>query len=79
VGKELAVANPLARTIADAVSSLGLRVYFDAGKTHPKDWANSGRVKAELRDEEGNLKRSHIRNSTSLFAVLCCVCKGRSC
>jgi signal recognition particle subunit SRP19 len=63
VGKELAVENPLARTIADAVAHVGLRVYFDAAKTHPKDWANSGRVKAELKDEDGNLRRSNINNS----------------
>lgn len=70
VGKELAVQNPLARTIADAVAHLGLRVYFDAGKTHPKDWANSGRVKAELKDESGDLKRSNVNNSKLALASL---------
>ena len=63
VGKELAVENPLARTIADAGAHLGLRVFIDVGKTHPKDWANSGRVKVELRGEDGELKRTGIKNS----------------
>jgi signal recognition particle subunit SRP19 len=63
VGKELAVQNPLARTMADAAAHVGLRVFIDVGKTHPKDWANSGRVKVELRGEDGELKRSGVKNS----------------
>jgi signal recognition particle subunit SRP19 len=70
VGRELAVENPLARTIADAVAQIGLRVYFDPGKTHPKDWANSGRVKVELRDEAGDLMRSNVKNSTFMMLIL---------
>lgn len=63
VGKQLAVLNPLARTMADAAAHVGLRVFIDVGKTHPKDWANSGRVKVELRGEDGELKRSGVKNS----------------
>lgn len=53
VTNDLAVSNPLARTVADAIASLGLRCVFDPGKTHPKDWANPGRVKVETRNAEG--------------------------
>lgn len=53
VTNALAVENPLARTIADAVASLGLRCVFDPGKTHPRDWANPGRVKVETRSADG--------------------------
>jgi signal recognition particle subunit SRP19 len=53
VTNELAVSNPLARTIADAIASLGLRCVFDPGKTHPQDWANPGRVKVETRNADG--------------------------
>ncbi|KIW05036.1 uncharacterized protein PV09_04192 [Verruconis gallopava] len=70
VGSQLAVKNPLARTIADAVAQAGLRVYFDAGKTHPKDWSNPGRVKAELRDQDGNLKRPNIKNKHHLYILV---------
>ena len=67
VGKELAVLNPLARTMADACANVGLRVFIDVGKTHPKDWANCGRVKVEMRDEEGRLKSPGVKNSAYLF------------
>jgi signal recognition particle subunit SRP19 len=67
VGKELAVANPLARTIADAVAQQGLNVVFEPGKTHPKDWANPGRMRVELKGEDGKLKRAHVKNSTPSF------------
>jgi signal recognition particle subunit SRP19 len=64
VGKELAVQNPLARTIADGCAQLGLRCVFEAAKMHPKDWANVGRVKVEFRDEAtGRPMRPHIKNS----------------
>ncbi|KAL8647888.1 MAG: hypothetical protein Q9226_006239 [Calogaya cf. arnoldii] len=43
VGKEQAVENPLARTIADAVAALGLQTVFEPGKMHPRDWGNPGR------------------------------------
>jgi signal recognition particle subunit SRP19 len=63
VGKEQAVENPLARQIAAAVAEQGLNVVFEPGKIHPKDWANPGRVKVELKSEDGKLKRPHIKNS----------------
>jgi signal recognition particle subunit SRP19 len=63
VGKEQAVENPLARTIAAAVAEQGLNVVFEPGKIHPKDWANPGRVKIELKSEDGKLRRAHVKNS----------------
>jgi signal recognition particle subunit SRP19 len=51
VDKSRAVKNPLAREIADACGSLGLRTMFEPGKTHPKDWANPGRVRVLLKLE----------------------------
>ena len=45
VGKDIAVPNPLARTIVDACASLSYDVVFEPGKMHPKDWANVGRVR----------------------------------
>ena len=63
VGSELAVENPLARDIVDAVQMLGLNVGFEPEKLHPKDWANPGRVRVLLKNEEGNLVNPRIKNS----------------
>ena len=62
VGKELAVQNPLARTIVDAVQMLGYKVAFEPGKMHPKDWANPGRVRV-LHKEDGKLRNPRVKNS----------------
>lgn len=65
VGSELAVENPLARDILDAVQMLGLRVGFEPEKLHPKDWANPGRVRVMLKDEDGNPVNPKVKNSMS--------------
>lgn len=76
VGKEQAVANPLAREIVDAVQQLGLNVVFEPGKTHPKDWSNPGRVRILLK-EDGKQVARNVKNSKtrlpflSLKNVLC--------
>ena len=66
VGKELAVENPLAREIVDAVQPLGLNVVFEPGKMHPKNWANPGRVRILVK-EDGKLKTSRVKNSTLVY------------
>jgi len=63
VGAELAVENPLARDIVDAVQLLGLKAGLEPEKLHPKDWANPGRVRVLLKDENGKLMNSRIKNS----------------
>lgn len=63
VGSELAVENPLARDIVDAVQMLGLKAGLEPEKLHPKDWANPGRVRVQLKDENGQLLNSKIKNS----------------
>lgn len=40
-----AVQWPVSVDIANAASRLGWRVSHEQGKTHPRDWANPGRVK----------------------------------
>ncbi|CCC13660.1 unnamed protein product [Sordaria macrospora k-hell] len=65
VSKELAVANPLATEIVNACAQLRLSVVLEAGKLHPKDWANPGRVKVNLKEfirlhgENGKVKNKH--------------------
>jgi signal recognition particle subunit SEC65 len=66
VGAELAVENPLARDIVDAVQMLGLNAGLEPEKLHPKDWANPGRVRVQLKNENGQLVNSKIKNSTWL-------------
>ena len=66
VGSELAVENPLARDIMDAVQMLGLQAGLEADKLHPKDWANPGRVRVHLKSEDGRLVNPKIKNSECL-------------
>ncbi|KAJ6010367.1 Signal recognition particle SEC65 subunit [Penicillium sp. IBT 35674x] len=70
VGSELAVENPLARDIADAVQMLGLKTALEPEKLHPKDWANPGRVRVLLKDEDGRLVNSNIKNKHHLFIIV---------
>jgi signal recognition particle subunit SRP19 len=70
VGRNGAVKNPLARTILEAVARLGLNVVFEPQKIHPKDWANPGRVRVELKDENGRIKRPNVKNSMSTQTML---------
>lgn len=62
VGKEHAVQNPLAREICDAVFGLGLELAFEAGKIHPKDWANPGRVRVLVKQNGKPISRN-VSNS----------------
>jgi signal recognition particle subunit SRP19 len=69
VGKQQAVDNPLAREIVDAAASLGLQVVFEPGKTHPKDWANPGRVRVLLKDGDTRVARN-INNKHHLYQLI---------
>jgi signal recognition particle subunit SRP19 len=62
VGTEMAVPNPLARDIVDATQELGLRVVFEPGKMHPKDWANPGRVRVLIK-VDGKAVNPRVKNS----------------
>lgn len=50
VSRDLAVPNPLAREVVNACRHLRLQTLFEPEKMHPKDWANPGRVKVQLKD-----------------------------
>ncbi|CRG91926.1 Signal recognition particle SEC65 subunit [Talaromyces islandicus] len=66
VSSQLAVENPLARDVLDACQQLGLRVGFEPEKLHPKDWANPGRVRVQLKDEDGELLNDRVKNKHHL-------------
>lgn len=68
MGKELAVENPLARKIVDAVQLLGLNVVFEPSKMHPKDWANPGRVRILVK-EDGKLQNPRVKNSRLIQSI----------
>lgn len=70
VSSKLAVANPLAREIVDAVQMLGLKTGLEPEKMHPKDWANPGRVRAMLKDENGKPVTSSVKNSKPPLVVV---------
>lgn len=70
VGHELAVQNPLAREIVEAVQLLGLDTVFEPGKVHPKDWSNPGRVRVLIK-EGGRVRNRGVKNSMSFFIILC--------
>lgn len=60
VTAEEGVENPLAKTLADAIRSLGLLCIFEGEKTHPQDFGNPGRVRVLLK-ENGQLVSSAAR------------------
>ncbi|PVH97093.1 hypothetical protein DM02DRAFT_631437 [Periconia macrospinosa] len=69
VGAELAVENPLAREMADAVASLGLSVVFEPDKLHPKDWSNPGRIRVLIK-QKGQVVAPNIRNKHHLYILV---------
>ncbi|GLI72113.1 signal recognition particle subunit [Penicillium ochrochloron] len=70
VGSELAVENPLARDIMDAVQMVGLQAGLEPEKLHPKDWANPGRVRVHLKNEDGRLLNPKIKNKHHLYILV---------
>ncbi|KAI1363240.1 signal recognition particle, SRP19 subunit [Xylaria arbuscula] len=68
VPSSLAVKNPLAREIANACAALRLSPVFEAHRTHPKDWANPGRVRVPLK--EARARNHPIKNKHHLYVVV---------
>ncbi|KAI0392451.1 signal recognition particle, SRP19 subunit [Xylariaceae sp. FL0594] len=76
VPKSLAVANPLAREIANACASLRLAPVYEAHRTHPKDWANPGRVRVLLKSSSSSphtpysSQAQNIKNKHHLYILV---------
>ena len=62
MSKKYAVENPLAREIVDACNMQGFQTVFEPTKTHPKDWANPGRVRVLLKEDKV-AQHGRIKNS----------------
>ncbi|KAI8932807.1 hypothetical protein NX059_010293 [Plenodomus lindquistii] len=69
VAKDLAVDSPLAREMADAAADLGLHTVFEPDKTHPKDWANPGRVRVLLK-QQGKMMDDDVKNKHHLYILI---------
>jgi len=75
VRKEDAIPNPLAREIVDALSHIGgttgvaLQIVFEPTKTHPKDWANPGRIKVLIK-RDGKPISAKIQNKHHLYKMI---------
>ncbi|KAM3531838.1 hypothetical protein NHJ13051_000574 [Beauveria bassiana] len=70
VSAALAVKNPLAREIANACSRLRLQTVLEPEKTHPKDWANPGRVKVALKPAVAPGATHKIANKHHLYMLV---------
>ncbi|UNI20012.1 signal recognition particle subunit [Purpureocillium takamizusanense] len=68
VPAHLAVRNPLARDIANACSRLRLQTLLEPEKTHPKDWANPGRVKVGLKHSSSSV--AVVKNKHHLYTLV---------
>ncbi|OBA19744.1 SRP19-domain-containing protein [Metschnikowia bicuspidata var. bicuspidata NRRL YB-4993] len=69
VSVELAVSNPLAKTISDACRLLGVPVLLELDKSHPQDFGNPGRVKVQLK-KEGKAINSMYPTKRSLMLAI---------
>jgi signal recognition particle subunit SRP19 len=71
VPASLAVANPLALDIVQACAALRLPTVLEAGKLHPKDWVNPGRVKVNLREHTNAAQTTvPIKNKHHLYLLI---------
>lgn len=72
VSKEMAVENPLAQTIMDACRTIGVHTVLEAQNTHPKDWANPGRVRVLIKpgSASGVQPSGKVQNKRHLFRLI---------
>ncbi|KTW28934.1 hypothetical protein T552_01562 [Pneumocystis carinii B80] len=64
-----AVENPLANTMANGARVLGFSCIFEPDKTHPKDWANPGRIRI-LFKENGIFSHVSLKTKKALYLAL---------
>lgn len=66
VSLDMAVENPLAKTITDCLRLLHLPALLELDKSHPQDFGNSGRVRVCLK-EEGEAVATEYPTKRALF------------
>ncbi|KAK4702795.1 signal recognition particle subunit SRP19, partial [Phenoliferia sp. Uapishka_3] len=72
VSNKLALAWPRAEQMATVCGNLGFRTVYEPDRTHPKDWANPGRVKVLLK-VDGVPVNSSFKDKRILLNRLCTV------
>ncbi|EXJ83557.1 signal recognition particle subunit SRP19 [Capronia coronata CBS 617.96] len=77
VTSSLAIQNPLAINLLEAVKAVFTetaplpRIAFEPDKTHPKDWANPGRIRIEMFHPETRQPiHPNIKNKAHLYTLL---------
>ncbi|GAA5905840.1 RNA-binding signal recognition particle subunit SEC65 [Sporobolomyces salmoneus] len=71
VSKQVGLEWPLAEQIAKCCTMLGYQTVFEPSKTHPKDWANPGRVRIQLTKPDATPTVSSIPNKRVLLRRIC--------
>ncbi|KAI7866123.1 signal recognition particle, SRP19 subunit [Spinellus fusiger] len=66
ISKEKAVEKPHAYHMAIAAQSMGLPVVYE-GKKHPRDWANPGRIKVQLKNKQQFFMNPHCTTRKQLY------------
>ncbi|KAI1319023.1 signal recognition particle subunit [Mortierella claussenii] len=69
---EACVKQPWAKDIVEALKELRLSQAFEPGKTHPRDWANRGRVRVLFKDN-GRFCHSTIHTKNELLVRLAAI------
>lgn len=70
VAYEKAVLHPNSQYISNAAKQLRLEYMHEPYRTHPRDWANPGRVKIKLHKDDGSLVRSDLPTKQKLLEAL---------
>ncbi|GAA5831626.1 hypothetical protein JCM3766R1_004958 [Sporobolomyces carnicolor] len=71
VSKQVGLEWPFAEQIAKACRMMGFETVFEPSKTHPKDWANPGRVRVQLKKADGTPTVSSVPNKRVLLRRIC--------
>ncbi|KAK4048222.1 signal recognition particle subunit [Microbotryomycetes sp. JL201] len=79
VNNKIALEWPVAEHMAQACGMLGIEAVLEPMKSHPKDWANPGRVKVQLKKDGQPLSKaipnSKSTNKRTLLKRICLVLK----
>ncbi|GAA5935269.1 RNA-binding signal recognition particle subunit SEC65 [Sporobolomyces koalae] len=71
VSKSVGLEWPLAEQIAKACRMIGYETVFEPSKTHPKDWANPGRVRVQIKQDDGRPTVASIPTKRVLLQRIC--------
>lgn len=69
VSAQMAVENPLAKTISDACRWLNVPVLLELDKSHPQDFGNPGRVRVQLK-KDGKAVNPKFATKRALFHAI---------